>query len=123
MLFISIAFWILARNSKPKLVYNQFGGSIGGPIKKNKVFFFGDYEGTFERRFADGRFSIPTMAMRNGDLTASPTRIFDPFTVTQQTAVVRANSRTRLSPLPVSIQLRKKSSVSSPLPTCPCLAL
>jgi len=73
-------FFLPTNQVKPKLVYNQFGGSIGGPIKKNKVFFFGDYEGTFDRRLADGRVSVPTLSMRNGDLTASPSRIFDPFT-------------------------------------------
>ncbi len=73
-------FFLPTNQVKPKLVYNQFGGSIGGPIKKNKVFFFGDYEGTVDRRLADGRVSVPTLSMRNGDLTASPSRIFDPFT-------------------------------------------
>ena len=37
--------------TKPKVVFNQYGGSIGGPIKKNKLFFFGDWEGT-KRRLA-----------------------------------------------------------------------
>src|SRR5437867_9163619 len=32
-------------DSKPPLVFNQFGGSLGGPIKKDKIFIFGDYEG------------------------------------------------------------------------------
>jgi Carboxypeptidase regulatory-like domain/TonB dependent receptor len=34
-----------ARNRKPELRQNQFGGSLGGPIVRDKVFFFGDYEG------------------------------------------------------------------------------
>jgi len=33
----------------PHLVYNQFGGIIGGPIKKDRVFFFADYQGTHSR--------------------------------------------------------------------------
>src|SRR5205823_13821979 len=41
---------------------------------------FRSYEGTVDRRLADGRVSVPTLSMRNGDLTASPSRIFDPFT-------------------------------------------
>src|SRR5205823_5440596 len=57
-------FFLPTNQVKPKLVYNQFGGSIGGPIKKNKVFFFGDYEGTVDRRLADGRVSVPTQIGR-----------------------------------------------------------
>jgi outer membrane receptor for Fe3+-dicitrate len=35
--------------TKPGLVFNQFGGSFGGPIKRDKIFIFGAYEGYRER--------------------------------------------------------------------------
>jgi len=52
------------------LRWNQFGASIGGPIIKNKVFFFGDYQGTRRRRSASVTATLPTAAERAGDLTA-----------------------------------------------------
>ena len=48
---------------------NQFGGTIGGPIKKNKVFYFGDYQGTRTNQGLDsGLIAVPTLADRSGDL-------------------------------------------------------
>ena len=50
---------------------NQFGGTIGGPIMKNKLFFFGGYQGTVLRQDpANNRAFIPTAAMLAGDFTA-----------------------------------------------------
>jgi hypothetical protein len=53
--------------SIPKLVLNQFGFSLGGPIKKNKLFFFGDYEGYRESQFGTGVISVPNQAMVQGN--------------------------------------------------------
>jgi hypothetical protein len=55
---------------KPPLRWNQFGGSIGGPIRKDKLFAFFDYQGT--RRSDGGSLiaTVPTAAERNGDLRA-----------------------------------------------------
>ncbi|HEY1743249.1 MAG TPA: carboxypeptidase regulatory-like domain-containing protein, partial [Granulicella sp.] len=55
--------------SKPKYRQNQFGAAIGGPILKNKLFFFGDVEGN---RVIFGQSSIntvPTLKMRTGDFS------------------------------------------------------
>src|SRR5437867_449888 len=49
---------------------NQFGGSIGGPIRKDKLFYFGTYQGTRTRSAAQGVIAqVPTAAERNGDLS------------------------------------------------------
>ena len=73
--------WVADR-TKPKVpfIHNQFGGTIGGPIRRNKLFYFFSYEGT---RLVQGNSllsQVPTVAMRTGDLSASPTEIYDPLT-------------------------------------------
>jgi hypothetical protein len=54
---------------KPELERNQFGGVIGGPIVRNKAFFFGDYEGFRQNRKVTGFSTIATPAQRQGVLT------------------------------------------------------
>src|SRR5262249_28298079 len=50
---------------------NQFGGTLGGAIRKNKLFFFGGYQGTTIRQApSDQSFIAPTPAMSQGDFTA-----------------------------------------------------
>ena len=55
-----------------KFNLNQFGGSIGGPIKKNKLFFFVDGEQKYQREGITFTGLIPSLAMRSGDFSADP---------------------------------------------------
>ncbi len=51
------------------LAYNYFGGNIGGPIKKNKLFFFGDYLKIYDHEANTNLITIPTLAFRTGDFS------------------------------------------------------
>src|SRR6185312_5210617 len=63
-------------------VYNQFGGAVGGRIKRDKLFFFGDYQGSRDISGQTNLVTIPTNDFRGGNLSASPSTIYDPLTGT-----------------------------------------
>jgi hypothetical protein len=67
-------------SSVPHTVYNQFGGTFGGRVIKDKLFFFGDYQGSRDVSGNSNLPTIPTLAFRTGDLSASTTTIYDPAT-------------------------------------------
>ena len=67
-------------NLPAKNLNNQFGLRLGGPIKRNKLFFFADWERTTRRQAASAFRTIPTAALRNGDFTGTGTTIYDPST-------------------------------------------
>lgn len=62
-------FFALANESDPKYIRNQFGGSIGGPIRRDRTFFFADYEGTRSREGITRVTNVPTLLERNGDFS------------------------------------------------------
>lgn len=66
-------------NEKPKHVRDQYGFSIGGPIIKNKTFFFGDIEKVRDNEPENIVASVPTLAERTGDFSATQNPIFDPI--------------------------------------------
>ena len=62
----------------PITQWNQFGGAFGGPIKHNKLFVFGDYQGTRRNIGGSVLLRVPSAAERGGDLSALNVNIFDP---------------------------------------------
>jgi len=64
--------------TKPALVMNDFGGFLGGPIIRNKTFFFSSYEGLRLPRQTPMTTNVPSAAMRNGDLSSYLTAAYGP---------------------------------------------
>lgn len=72
---------------RPKNIYNEWGGTIGGPIWKNKLFFFFDVDRITRRSTASGFQTVPTSQLIGGDFTGylaggTQTQIYDPRTGT-----------------------------------------
>lgn len=67
---------------------NQFGGTVGGPIRRDKIFFYTDYQGTRTTQgVSTGNISVPTVAQRNGnftDLTGSVSGLYLASLLTQK---------------------------------------
>lgn len=70
---------------RPSLRYNVFGGTIGGPVRKNKTFYFASYEGSRRRDGSVRTLTVPTALERQGNFNSSfnargPVLVYDPFT-------------------------------------------
>ncbi len=70
-------------------IQNQFGGTVGGPIQKNKIFFFADYQGTRQRQGVDtGLIPVPSNADRTGDLSDEASSFYPTQIVNGQSVIV-----------------------------------
>ena len=59
---------------------NQFGGTIGGPVRRDKIFFFADYQGTRTNQgVSTGYISVPTVAERSGDFNDLTGSVSGPY--------------------------------------------
>ena len=66
--------------TKPLLKQHQFGGSLGGPLRTDRMFFFGDYEGFSQDQGVTNLVTLPTSRMRAGDFSELSVPIYDPLT-------------------------------------------
>ncbi len=66
--------------NNPKNIVNQFGGNFGGPIKKNKLFFFADWEETNKKANVAAFQTVATDPLRQGNFNGTGTTIYDPAT-------------------------------------------
>ncbi len=86
----------------PVTQWNQFGASVGGPIIKNKLFYFGDYQGTRRNTGGSVLLRVPSLAERTGDLSGLGLNIYDPASgATPATRTAFANAQiplARISP-------------------------
>ncbi|HET7221384.1 MAG TPA: TonB-dependent receptor, partial [Vicinamibacterales bacterium] len=62
----------------PLTQWNQYGGALSGPVAKNKLFFFGDYQGTRRNTGGSALLRVPSAAERQGDLSELGVNIYDP---------------------------------------------
>jgi len=76
-------FFFTPTTAKPVSRYNNFGATIGGPIVKNKLFFFYSYDDTRQGQGSFGLYSVPTAPLRAGNFSGVSTLIFDPQTGNQ----------------------------------------
>jgi hypothetical protein len=80
-------------SSVPPVKWNQFGGSIGGPVIKNRLFYFGDAQLTRRRTGSSVKTSVPTALARTGNLSeylnGGNNQLYDPTTGDPATGVGR----------------------------------
>ena len=99
--------WQNRTGIRQKNVYNEVGGAIGGPIIKDKLFFFVDYDRVSVNKAINGTESIPTIQQRDGNFVGTGVTIYDPATGNQTTGAGR-------TPFPGNIIPADRGPVAEP---------
>ena len=74
-------FFLPVYERNPKNIDNHLGGTVGGPIKKEKLFYFFGYDGQYQRQTANSSsITVPTPSIRAGDMAGSAGVVYDPTT-------------------------------------------
>ena len=87
----------------PITLWNQFGGSMGGPIQKNKTFIFGDYQGTRQKTGGSLLTRVPTAAERTGNLSDLSVPFFNPCIASNCNVVPAARQQFLGNTIPTSM--------------------
>jgi hypothetical protein len=74
------AYFSTPATAKGLLLRNQYGGSFGGPIVHDKLFFFAAYEGVHNRNDSYNRSQVPTALQHQGDFSQTNSPIYNPYT-------------------------------------------
>jgi outer membrane receptor protein involved in Fe transport len=99
-----------------------FGGTLGGPIRHNQLFFFGSYEGYRAKQDLFAFFTVPNAALRNGDFSnalntnLTVQRIYDPFTGDMATGTGRVQFENNIIPAGRINAMTKQLQALYPLP-------
>ncbi len=73
-------FFLQPGTDKPVGIYNNFGATLGGPIKKDKLFYFASFDGVTQKTSANGLYTVPTADQRAGNFSAYNASIYNPAT-------------------------------------------
>ncbi len=99
----------------PKGNWNQFGGSAGGPIIKNKLFIFGDYQGLRSHVGASASDRVPTTSERGGNLSDLGVNIYDPYQTSDAAHCNLVLTNGQPTPLPASQRTQFPGNI---IPAC-----
>jgi hypothetical protein len=100
----------LANSARPDYQWNQFGAAGGGPIKRNKLLFFSNYEGLRLKESSFATELVPDASLRSGDFSGTGTTIYNPYSYNPATGL--------RNPFPGNKIPEGPTNLCAPRPTC-----